>query len=323
MDQAKLALIKKYALAGGAVVLVGVLLFFGLRGSDKNEPSKNVLGDQTKPLVVAVSIFPIADITKNVVGDKAQVVTILPPGVSEHTYEPTPEAVRSVQGATLFLKVGFGLDDWTDVIAKSANSQATIKNVSGDIKLREFGLNEGENEKESGGSFDPHYFLTLENGALIAKTIADYVAEQDPKNASYYRESATLYGSELRREDKFIKDKLATIQSDKRSIATFHDAWRYFADHYGLKIAATFEEFPGKEPNPQYLADFIKTVKNQKIKVIFTEPQFSSESIGQVAEDLKITLAELDPIGGTTEKTSTFLDLIRYNADTIYKILSP
>lgn len=314
---------QKFIIPTFAVVLVIGVLFFAMRGRDAANPLQGILGETSKPLVVAVSIFPIADITKNVIGDKGRVVTILPPGVSEHAYEPTPEAVKSVQNADLFLKVGFGLDDWTDTVAKSANQKAIIKNVSGDITLLEFGLHEGENEKEVGGSFDPHYFLTLENGAKIAETIAIYLSERDPDNGAYYAEKAKAYAAMLREEDAKLKMKMSTLPEQNRSIAVFHDAWYYFANHYDLRIVAAFEEFPGKEPGPQYLAEFIKKVKDAKIKAIFTEPQFSSESIAQIAVDLHVALAELDPIGGTTPQTASFLDLIRYNADTIYKVLSP
>lgn len=305
----------------GAALLGGIGFFIYTK---KITGLTSVAGTKDSKLIVAASIFPIGNIAEQVGGDKVQVVIILPPGVSEHTYEPTPEAVKSATGAKLFLKAGFGLDDWTDQIARSINEALPIKDVSAGITLRTSTENHGLGDEEKGVGFpepsiDPHYFLTLANGAQVAINIANYLGEVDPQNRSVYQKNAAAYAQLLRDEDARIKDKLATLPVKK--IATFHEAWGYFAEHYGLEVVATFEPFPGKEPGPQYLADFIKSLKEDNIKVLFTEPQFSSDAIRQVATDLNIMLAPLDPIGGTSPQTQSYLDLIRYNADTVFTLL--
>lgn len=328
-----------YILSGlGVLVLAVVAVLLWQRAGTQDG---SVLGNQTqKQLVVAASIFPLADITRHVGGDKISVVTILPPGASEHTYEPTPEAVRNVQNARLFFKVGYGLDDWTDQIAQSVNRLLPVHDVSTSIELRTYAegaahehddhegeeeVHEDESELEKGvgyaeDSFDPHYFLTLENGARIAETIGGYLAQSDPANADYYRANASAYAATLRAEDIRIKEQLAALPDKK--IITFHEAWFYFANHYGLEIVTTFEPFPGQEPTASYLAHFIEEVKESGVKVLFTEPQFSSASISQVASDLNLRLAVLDPIGGSTPETNSYLDTMRFNANNVAEALS-
>lgn len=278
----------------------------------------------TRPVVVA-SIFPLADITRQIVGDTTRVVTLLPPGVSEHTFEPTPQAVQSVAGAKLFFKIGAGLDDWTDTVALSANEQATIVDLSRSVTLQpshEDSDAHGEetpDEHAEHGSFDPHYFLTIDNAKVLATVITQELSSAYPAQTAVFEVNLKRYLTELSLADTAIKKTLAGLPT--RDMVTFHGAWQYFADSYGLTIVGTFEPFPGREPSPRYLAELIANIKQKKISVLFIEPQFSAEAISQVAGDLNITLATLDPIGGTTTSTQSYIDLLRTNADTIAKAL--
>jgi zinc transport system substrate-binding protein len=83
-----------------------------------------------------------------------------------------------------------------------------------------------------------------------------------------------------------------------RRIATVHEAFGYFADAYGLEVAAVFEPFPGLEPSPRFVVEFQKKVRASGIRVVFTEPQLSLDALRPIARDLGVTLAVLDPLGG-------------------------
>jgi zinc transport system substrate-binding protein len=271
----------------------------------KNEPSA---GDDGS-LKVAATIFPLADIARNVGGDKITVITIMPPGASPHTFEPTYDTIRQANGIKALFTIGYGLDNWAQKVTASLSGNIAIIEVSKGIELRHF----------EDGSIDPHYWLSLTNGSIIAKNIADSLGGIDPANKDYYFRNLAAYQLQLDKENKEIKTQLTTLQ--QRSFVTFHEAWFYFAKAYGLNVAEAFEPFPGKEPTPEFLARFIKTIKENNIKVVFTEPQFSAESIRQVAKDLQLKIRTLDPEGGTAE-TKTYIDMMRFNAETIYKALS-
>jgi zinc transport system substrate-binding protein len=226
-----------------------------------------------------------------------------------------------VAGAEVFFKIGAGLDDWTDTVALSANERATIVDLSHSVVLKP-SLEEGaDHETETSeehaehGSFDPHYFLTVNNAVIIAKTITRELSAEYPTQATVFETNLQQYLVQLSSADMAIKKTLSGLPS--RDIVTFHGAWQYFAESYGLTIAGTFEPFPGREPSPRYLAELITAIKQKNISVLFIEPQFSAEAISQVARDLNITLATLDPIGGTTTSTQSYIDLLRTNADTI------
>jgi ABC-type Zn uptake system ZnuABC Zn-binding protein ZnuA len=260
-------------------------------------------------LKVAATIFPLADIARNIGGDKITVITIMPPGASPHTFEINPRIVESAMGMTMLFKIGAGLDNWAEGITGAMREKPQIVDLSKVIRLR----------KLPDGSADPHYWLNLENGMIIAKTIADSLSVLDPADTEFYQENLTKYLEELRGANDQLKKMFVNLPDKK--LATFHEAWFYFAQAYGLEVTTAFEPFPGKEPTPEFLAEFTKTIKENKIKVIFTEPQFSTEVIIQVAKDLGVKLQLVDPEGGGSPETMSYISMMKFNANTIYNAL--
>jgi ABC-type Zn uptake system ZnuABC Zn-binding protein ZnuA len=265
---------------------------------------------QDSRLKVGTTIFPLGDIAWHIGGEKIDVITIMTPGASPHTFEPTFEIIRQAKDIKVLFKVGCGLDDWSQKVSTSLGGDIAVLEVSKGIALRQF----------EDGSIDPHYWLSLTNGSIIAKNIADGLVGLDPANKDYYLKNLAEYQQELAREDGVIKAKLANLRN--KNFVTFHEAWFYYAQAYGLRVAEAFEPFPGKEPTAEFLGHFIETIKKNKITVVFAEPQFSPESIRQVAEDLRLKVCIIDPEGGGTAETSSYIDMMRFNTETIYKALS-
>ena len=114
------------------------------------------------------------------------------------------------------------------------------------------------------------------------------------------------------------KEKLSDISS--KNIVTFHDAFGYFADHFGLQIVATFEPFPGKEPTPSYLQALQEEITERQITTLFIEPQLSAAALQQFADDNNLTIGTLDPLGGTDERLS-YIDMMHYNVKSIAEAL--
>jgi zinc transport system substrate-binding protein len=298
---------KKHSLI--SLVAVIAVAFCGLLLCSCKKTQESPASDNGK-LKIAATIFPLADIARNIGGDKVTVATIMPPGASPHTFEPTIETIRQASGIKALFKIGCSLDDWAQKVIASLGGDIAVIEVFKNIRLRHF----------EDGSADPHYWLSLANGSIIAENIADSLTRLDPANKEYYLKNLAAYQQVLTSEDKTIKQKLAGLQN--KAFVTFHEAWFYYAQAYGLTVAETFEPFPGKEPTPKFLAHFIDTIKKDKITVVFAEPQFSPESIQQVANDLHLKVRIIDPEGGGTPETSSYIDMMRFNTEVIYKALS-
>ncbi|HXZ24871.1 MAG TPA: metal ABC transporter substrate-binding protein [Nitrospiria bacterium] len=260
-------------------------------------------------LVVAGTIYPLYDMIRVIGGAHVEASVILPPGASPHLYEFSPKQLERLRHVKVIFAIGHGLDNWATQVVNVA-PEARVIIVDRGIALRRF----------EDGTTDPHYWLNLDNARRIAGTIADGLSEIDSANAADYRAAANAYEQRLSDEERRLKEQLAPVRG--MPILTFHDAWYYFAEEFGLTIAGSFEPAAGEEPTPRYLAALQRTVAKDRIRILFVEPQFSSEVVRSFAEDNHLGIAVLDPLEGV-EGRSTYLDLMAYNASAIRRALQP
>ena len=249
---------------------------------------------------VAATIFPLYDIVRQVADPVADVVLVLPPGASPHTFEPTPSGVRALEDARVLFVIGHGLDDWAAKLARGA-AIMRLAPVDAGIRLR----------REPHGGVDPHYWLSVPNAKAIARTVAAELTRLAPDRRGEIDGAVAAYLVRLDAADAEIRRLLADLPT--RRIATFHDAFSYFAEAYGLGVVATFEPYPGLEPSPRFVIEFQRSIRAAAVRVVFTEPQLSIEALRPIARDLGVTLAVLDPLGGLPGRES-YIDLLLFDA---------
>lgn len=259
---------------------------------------------------VAATIFPLYDIVREIGGPDIRAFVILPPGASPHTFDASPRAVKDLAQATAIFRIGHGLDDWSAAMAQSAGV-GTIVTVDDGIVLRRFAPNESDPDHPTPGNIDPHYFLTIRNAKQIAGTVELALSRVAPLAAQRFAARRWAYLRRLERIELEIQGMMSDLPI--RKIATFHNAFGYFAQEYGLKIAATFEPFPGQEPGPRDIIAFERSVRENGLKVIFAEPQMSTDGIAPVARDLGVRLSMLDDMGGVPGRES-YIDMMLFNA---------
>jgi zinc transport system substrate-binding protein len=262
-------------------------------------------------LSVAATIFPLYDLVLQVAGSDMDVIIMVPPGVSPHSFDLSVSKVRELSKAEATFAIGHGLDSW---IANSRVDTPVIV-VDEGIKLRKSSDGHEGGEDSALGFVDPHYWLNPENAKIIIDTIARNLSLIDPENKSSYEERAETYKTkELGGLVEKWKDQLCDLGGSK--IITFHDSFAYFADYFCLNIVATFEPSPGVEPSPRDLAELHKIIKEHDIKAIFLEPQLPTDSVKQLAKDAGISIGTLDPLGGEGARDS-YVNLLQYNAMTV------
>ena len=269
-------------------------------------------------LQVAATIFPLYDLVRQVAGERAEVVLLVPPGASPHTIAFTPGTVRQLAGSQCLFVIGHGLDDWAAQLADHAGVAQTIV-VDAGIPLRtaehaEHGHGGRRGQTASHGAVDPHYWLAIPHAQQIVQTIATTLKRLDPAGRQEYERRAGAYQQQLQAADAAIRRGFAEIA--RRDVAFFHAAFTYFAAAYGLHVVATFEEVPGREPGPQRVAAFLRRVRAYRLRALFVEPQLDIGPIKSLARDLGVTLYELDPLGGSAGRES-YLAMMHYNATRI------
>lgn len=263
--------------------------------------------EEVKPKVAA-TIFPLYDIVRTIGGDAVDTTLILPAGASPHTYEPTPSVIKQLQGSSLIFQIGHGLDHWTSSITASIPALQTVT-VDTNINLRAA----TDTDEPESDQFDPHYWMNPMNASIIVDSVAKKLSALVPEHTEDFVLRAEKFKTELKDKDAEWKKELSQITN--KNIVTFHDAFMYFADHFGLTVVATFEPFPGKEPTPQYLIELKREIDANHITHMYLEPQFAADSLESFARDNGITLGILDP-EGSQERTG-YIDMMDYNVKTI------
>ncbi|MGB9826134.1 MAG: metal ABC transporter substrate-binding protein, partial [Desulfofundulus sp.] len=258
-------------------LLLTFVLFAHSMSGCASQPSQGPKEDAAERKIrVVATIFPIADMARQIGGDKVAVVTLLPPGASPHTFEVTPQQMKDMGGAQVFLKVGAGLDLFADKLAAAAGPNMKKITLVDNMKLvRSLA---GAHQDGHGGysGVNPHVWLDpILVRDEIVPVIAAAFSEVSPENAEYFAANLKKYQRELTDLDSEIR---AAAKGWKvRSFVAFHSAWEYFAERYGLRCI-TVEEFPGKEPSAKWLAEVVNRACAERAGAVMAEPQFSPQA---------------------------------------------
>jgi zinc transport system substrate-binding protein len=289
-------------------------------------------GKTTDRAKVAVSIFPIYDLVRRVAGPDADVKLLLPPGKSEHHFDPSPKDVEEVASSRLGVMVGLGLDPWMEKLVKDAAPGAAVLKLGERVptlKVREDPLGDEEADKarqgkeddhgaHEKGATDPHVWLDPARARTMTKAIADELARADAVHAEGYRQRAAELDASLEALDKETSRRTAAWT--RKDFVTFHGSFGYFADRYKLQIVAVIEPFPGSTPSGAYIDAVIKVVREKKVPALFSEPQLDPRPAKIIAEEAKIPLGVLDPVGGGAQ-ADTYEKMVRFDVDALEKIL--
>jgi zinc transport system substrate-binding protein len=274
--------------------------------------------NETDKLKVVTSIFPIGDILQNLGGEEVEVKVLIDPGVSPHNYDPKPSDVASIADADVVFMVGGEFDGWINqLVADAGVSSERVVQLKDFVNLRPYGgktmLNEnGETVDVSvtDENFDPHFWLSPKRVGEIVDPVTDKYKELDPDNAALYDWENDDFKTEIDALNSYIEGEVTKLTT--RELITFHDSFGYLADDYGLAVIGTVEELAGIEPTPERMTKLNDLIKDRNLKVIFIEPQLSSDVVSALADDLRVQIGELDPIGGVGGRV-TYQSLIRHN----------
>lgn len=269
-----------------------ILLTFALTGCGGSEKDDG-------RLKIVTSFYPmyldVLNITRGVEG--VDVVNLTPPQTGcLHDYQLTPEDMKTLETADIFVVNGLGMESFLDKVTE-ARPDLKIINASDTLKIVPI-LEDGVP--------NPHVWMSLTYSIEQVKNILSKLSELDPERAEKYRMHALEYVDEL----TTLRDEMhiSLDMMPNKDIVTFHEAFPYLAAEFKLNIVAVIEREPGTEPTPQELADTIEKIKALPVKVIFTEPQYSSKAAETIARETGAKLYELDPIVTGEAKPENLLD---------------
>ncbi len=258
------------------------------------------------------SIAPLGMILHEVVGDRAEVHTLLQPGASPHTYEPRPSDVRNVESARALFYVDESLDGW------AAELPAVSKIDVLAMVPESFLLPSVDEDAHSHGPHDPHFWGDPLAVKAAVPGLVTKLSSLDPEGAAGYDERGKRFIAALDQLDARLRDMMAPVKG--KPVVMFHPAWNYFLHRYGLELVALVEPSPGKEATAQHITQIADTIRARGVTAVFTEPQLARRPAEVVAEAGGVPVYVLDPLGGVPGKM-TYEDLLLSNAQTMLEAL--
>ncbi|MFZ5391445.1 MAG: metal ABC transporter substrate-binding protein, partial [Patescibacteria group bacterium] len=210
--------------------------------------NKSAMPDNpSRVLTVAATIHPLGDIVKKIGGDKIRVITILPAGASPHTFEPKPSDIKNLQTVEAIFVIGHGLDAWSKKLINSVPSVEAYQ-VDKGIALGKLSFEHHQEEESSKDAqdydheheegTDPHYWLSPNNGKIIAENVYETLVGLDPVNQSYYLSRLGLLKDELTSLISEAEQKLSPLTN--RNLILFHESFNYLANDFNLRVVGVF-----------------------------------------------------------------------------------
>lgn len=254
------------------------------KGSDSQANANNA--GQNNKFTIVTSFYPMyistINITKGIPG--VEVINMTKPQTGcLHDYQLSPEDLKTLEKANVFVINGAGMEAFLDKAIKQ-QPQLKVIDASKNIALI----------KDESGEENPHVWVSISNAILQVKNISEQLAAADTQNAAKYKSNA----------DEYVK-KLETLQASmhksidnakNKDIITFHEAFPYFAKEFNLNIVAVIEREPGTEPSPAELEDTIKKIKGSSIKALFAEPQYPAKAAQTISQETGAKVYTLDPV---------------------------
>lgn len=269
------------------------------------------------------TIHPLAAILQEVVGKRAEVEQLLPPGSSPHTFEPKPSDAVMLERAQALFYVGPGLDqEWTQGLPAAHRIEA-LKLVPKErlLTFQEPGKGEGGGKshgRKPAGTINPHFWTDPLTVKAMLPALVKTLSSLDPAGRAAYERNAAAFATKLERLRIRVAKLLAPVQD--KPMVMFHPSFQYLVTQYHLHLAGYIEPVPGREPSPRTLERLIAKIKRLKVRALFIEPQLPKRPARIIAEAAGLKLYELDPLGGTTGRQS-YEEIILYNARTLHDAL--
>ena len=313
--------------------LSSLVLVAGCNGSAASpSPSESTGAAADYTVIATTSVF--ADLAQLALGDNVVIETIVPAGVDVHTFEPSPADAQKLAGADLIVMNGLGLDEWAlSLLEAAGKSEEDVLELAEGIdesnawvylEGEEHDEEEGEEhseeegEEHGHGGTDPHIWLDPKGAAIYVNRIAARVAAELPERAAAIESARDAGLAEIAALDEELRVGFAAVEASARKIVTFHDAFGYFARAYGIEIVGVAVEAPGQEPSAKEIAALIDAIKAAGVTSVFSEAQFPSKVLDQVAAETGATVLEnlySDALGDAP--ANSYLGAMRANASAI------
>jgi zinc/manganese transport system substrate-binding protein len=279
---------------------------------------------------VIASFSILADLVKNVGGDRVDLSVLVGRGSDAHVYAPTPADARKVAEARLVVVNGLGFEGWLDRLIKAAGGKATVVVATKGIKARKAAGDHDHDRKDGhkhdhDDDVDPHAWQNVLNVKTYVANIRDALAAADPAGADTYKVNAAAYSARLDALNADVRAATAKIPSARRKIITNHDAFGYFGAAYGIRFVAPQGVATESEPSARDVARIISQMKRQRIPAVFLENISDPRLMQRIAKETGAKIGGTlysDALTAANGPAPTYIDMMRHNLGTLVGALA-
>ncbi len=265
--------------------------------------TSNKVEKQEKP-IITVTIEPQRYFTEAIAGDKFEVVSMVPKGVSPETYDPVPQQLVSLRNSEAYLRIGhIGFERvWMDkLMDNTPHIQVfdTSKGVDFIFDEHHHCHHEGKSHGEPMHGIEPHIWSSTTNALIIAGNTFKALSQLDKENTNYYMARYDSLCHRIMQVDSLIHKQLSAPTAAK-TFMIYHPALSYFARDYGLQQIPIEEG--GKEPSPAHLKALIDLCKASDVRVIFVQPEFDQRNAETIMKQTGTRIVSINPLNYAWEE---------------------
>jgi len=296
-------------LAAAAAVVLSLLLTACSGGASGTD------GGSKK--VVLTTFTVLADVAKNVAGDKLTVESITKAGAEIHGYEPTPGDIRKASKADLILDNGLNLEAWFAQFVEGLDVPHAV--VSDGVEVMSI------SEDSYQGKPNPHAWMSPVNVQIYVDNMVKAFSDLDPGSAEVFKANGDAYKAELQAVQDQMVTSLSGLPENQRALVTCEGAFSYLARDAGLKELYIWAVNAEQQATPQQITRAIEYVKANKVPAVFCESTVSDAPMQQVVGATGATFGGtlyVDSLSEADGPVPTYLDLIRHDAGLITKALA-
>ena len=274
-------------------------------------------------LRIATTVAPITSIVSSVVGTAADVRGVIPEGADSHTFDPPPSAAATLARADLVFVNGLKLEDPTRELA-----QANLRKGASVVELGTRTLPPDQyvydfSFPRSAGKPNPHVWTDPPSAKDYARIVRDTVTARDPANAATYAANYERFAAKVDELDASLRAATATVP--RPELLTYHDAYAYFAAHYGWKVIGAIQVSSFEDPTPREVAALVNQIRQEKVPAIFGSEVFPSKVLAQIGRETGVRyvdqLRDDDLPGHPGQPEHSWLGLMRFDFVTMVRNL--
>ncbi len=305
-------------------ILVSILILLSISNGYAQQNENRDTKHDTEKIKVVTSFYPFYEIAKEIGGNNTIVTSVIPIGVEPHDWEITPQRISNIMEADVIIYNGIGFDSWLGKKEQFRNS--FLVDISKDLQLIKIGEQalenpgQGRQYDDHTSRYDPHVWLDPIFVKNISNTISSALIKLDPNNTKAYEQNTKNFIQRLDGLDSLIKTSLNNCKL--KDFITFHEAFQYFANRYGLNQHAVHGNSPEGEILPQQIIQIISIAKDLGIDTIYSEelkdPRLSQTLAAEIPNGKVLLLSPIEVLNQEEQKKDIgYIDKMKMNLQSL------